>query len=93
MEQITLVEPNERRNGVVVRKTNNDIRSCELRKVALSGRDNGYIGSITEEGNIIIAGTSWRPVVNSPVPFADLETLVRERLTEIIDIIKSRKYA
>lgn len=74
-----LIQPTKERNGIGVKKTQNNLNSCELRKVSLSGRDNGYIASVNSSGAVVITGTSWRPnPVNCPVPFEWLEGIVRE---------------
>lgn len=88
MKTITLVQPTKERNGILIKKTNNNINSCELRKVALSGRDNGYIASINQSGVIVRTGGSWRPpAVNSPVDFDEIKRLVKERFDEVAEII------
>lgn len=43
-----LIEPTPLRNGIVVKKTVNNINSVELRKISNSGRDNGCVGVITK---------------------------------------------
>ena len=82
MKNITLVPATNERNGVEVRKTANCMNSVELRKVSVSGRDNGYIASVSSKGNVIVTGTSWRgKMAQSPVP--NLQELVTERWEEI----------
>lgn len=88
MKSVTLVNPTKERNGIIVKNCSGNINSCELRKVSISGRDNGYIASINESGAIVISGTSWRgKSVNTPVPFDELEVIVRERSNDIQNII------
>lgn len=86
MKTVTLVPATETANGVEVRKTKNDINSVELRKVSISGRDNGYIASVSSKGNVIITGMSWRgKMANSPVD--NLQELVNENWNEIKELI------
>ncbi len=90
MSSLILVEPMKEKNGVEVRKTKNDFNSCELRKISLSGRDNGYIGSIAgSTGNIIQSGLSWRgKLAHSPIPIPELQKLVNANFEKIKKIIK-----
>ena len=86
MKTLTLVPATEKSNGVDVRKTSNNINSVELRKVSSSGRDNGYIASISSKGNVVITGTSWRgKVANSPVD--NLQELVTANWDQIKELI------
>lgn len=89
MKTLVLVQPTEKRNGILVKKTNNNINSCELRKISFSGRDNGYISSVTLNGAVVPTGMSWRgKTANSPIELNKVNSLVKENLNEIISIIK-----
>ena len=86
--QITILEATKERNGVIAKKisANGNLSSCELRKISISGRDNGYIASVNSSGAVVVTGTSWRgKIANSPV--SNLEELVSGRLEEIKAII------
>jgi len=88
METLILLEPTKERNGILVKKTRNDINSCELRKISLSGRDNGYIASVNKSGTVVYTGSSWRSQpVNSPVNDSELNNLVKDNFFEIESII------
>ena len=60
MKTFLLLPATEKTNGILVKKTKNNINSCELRKISISGRDNGYISSINKSGAIVPQGLSWR---------------------------------
>lgn len=88
MKTIVLVPATNERNGILVKKTKNDINSCELRKVSISGRDNGYIASVNKSGTVIPAGLSWRgKIVNSPVDMKEVHELVEINFQEILQVI------
>lgn len=88
MKTLLLVPATNERNGILVKKTINDINSCELRKVSISGRDNGYIASVNKSGTIIPTGLSWRgKVVNSPVDMKKVNELVEINFKEILEVI------
>lgn len=53
MKTFLLLPATEKTNGILVKKTKNNINSCELRKISISGRDNGYISSINKSGAIV----------------------------------------
>lgn len=88
MKTLILVEPTNERNGILVKKTKNDRNSCELRKVSISGRDNGYISSVNKSGTVVATGLSWRgKVANSPIEMSEVFKLVSENLEQILQII------
>lgn len=89
MKALFLVNPTKELNGILVKKTSNNINSCELRKVSVRGRDNGYIASVNLSGAIVQTGGSWRgKTAKSPINSIELKTLVKSNLEEIINIIK-----
>lgn len=89
MEQLVLVQATKERNGIVIRKSKNNINSCEMRKISLSGRDNGYISSINLSGAVVPQGLSWRgKIANSPIPMEDVFEIVQENMDKITKIIK-----
>lgn len=88
MKTLELVKPTEERNGILVKKTVNNINSCELRKISIGGRDNGYIASVNQSGAVVVTGISWRgKMVKSPVE--NLHQLVAENIEEIKKIINN----
>lgn len=88
MKTLILVPANENRNGILIKKTTNDVNSCELRKVSISGRDNGYIASVNKSGTVISTGLSWRgKLANSPIDMQEVHKLVEARFSEIETII------
>lgn len=88
MKTLVLVPATNGRNGILVKKTKNDINSCELRKVSISGRDNGYIASVNKSGAIVPTGLSWRgKIVNSPVDMKEVYELVEINFQEILQVI------
>ncbi|WP_278035899.1 hypothetical protein [Flavobacterium nitratireducens] len=88
MKTLILLEATTERNGILVKKTINDINSCELRKISISGRDNGYISSVNKSGTVIATGLSWRgKVVNSPIEMGEVFKLVENNFDKILEII------
>ena len=90
MKTLLLVKPTSERNGILIKKTSNNINSCELRKVSITGRDNGYISSINLSGTVVQNGLSWRgKVVNSPIDMVEVFELVKKNMEKITKIINS----
>lgn len=90
MKTLILLEATSERNGILVKKTNNDLNSCELRKISLTGRDNGYISSVNKSGTVIPTGLSWRgKIANSPIEMDEVVELVNLNFDKIIKIINN----
>ncbi len=88
--ELVLLKPTIFRNGILVKKTKNDINSCELRKISLSVRDQGYIASINKSGIVIPTGLSWRgKVANPPIDMQQIRELVSANMKKIQKIITS----
>tara|TARA_R110000851_G_scaffold229186_1_gene381813 strand:- start:497 stop:778 length:282 start_codon:yes stop_codon:yes gene_type:complete len=92
MRNIILIEPTEFKNGIMIKKTVNNINSCELRKISITYRDNGYIASISgSTKGLAISGTSWRGnVVNSPVSLDLVQEMVYDNWSNINKIITDK---
>ena len=90
-KQIELLKATESTNGIIVRKTANNLNSVEIRKVSLSGRNNGYVASVSSKGNVTLTGGSWRgQQANAPEPYNSLEALqelVNPKINEILKLI------
>ena len=88
MKTLILLQPTNERNGILVKKTKNDINSCELRKVSISRRDQGYISSVNRNGTVVTTGLSWRgKLANSPIEMNKVFELVEKNMDKIIEII------
>ena len=63
--QITLLEAKEGVNGLVAKRDAHNAAILNLRKVSVSGRDNGLIIRFnTKTGHFLHDGTTWRVYVN-----------------------------
>lgn len=88
MKTLILLQATNERNGILVKKTKNDINSCELRKISISGRDQGYISSVNKSGSVVPTGLSWRgKLANSPIEMKEVFELVKINMDKIIEII------
>jgi hypothetical protein len=71
----------------MVKKTGNCLNSAELRKIAISGRDNGNIGKIAGSTLNIIPTGNWQPSYNYDTDGVSLQDLVNANKKSIKEII------
>lgn len=84
MKTLTLIPATKERNGLIVKKTINCINSSEIRKVSLSGRDNGCVAKIAGSTLNVIPTPKWQPTVNSNENLQELVNQNKQYIKEII---------